>query len=172
MTMISIRLTLTVALLASSLCAQKDWVQRGGAQRTGYFPGGLKEAKRSKGAKQLKKEKQLQDAKHPKERRPEERAPMVFRVQLLLQEWEALDPALRALGSAQIRQLTRYHRRDLDALIDVYRASDRAGQEVIRAALWNSSEKDSSEEDLSEEDWSEDRARFERRLRRRFPSER
>ena len=76
--MISIRLTLTVALLAPSLCAQKDWVQRGGAQRTGYFPGGLKEAKRSKGAKQLKKEKQLQDAKHPKEKRPEERAPMVF----------------------------------------------------------------------------------------------
>ncbi len=101
-----------------------------------------------------------------------ERAPMVFRVQLLLQEWEALDPAMRALGSAQIRQLARYHRRDLDALIDVYRASDRAGQEVIRAALWDSSEKDSSEADLSEEDWSEDRARFEGRLRRRFPSER
>ena len=101
-----------------------------------------------------------------------ERAPMVFRVQLLLREWEALDPALRALGSAQIRQLTRYHARDLDALIDVYRASDRAGQEVIRASLSDSSEKDSWKEDSSEEDPSEDRARFERRLRRRFPNQR
>jgi len=98
-----------------------------------------------------------------------ERAPMLFRVQVLLREWEALDPELRALANAQIRQLTRYGQRDLDALIDVYRASDRAGKEVISAALSGSS---AARSDLSEGNSSgeEDRARFERRLRRRFPS--
>ena len=40
-------LTLIVALLASSLCAQKDWVERGCVQRTGYFPGGLKGEKQA-----------------------------------------------------------------------------------------------------------------------------
>ena len=91
-----------------------------------------------------------------------ERAPMLFRIQILLREWETLDPELRALGNAQIRQLSRYNQRDLDALIDVYQASDRAGREIIWAALSDLSERGSPGE--------EDRARFERRLRQKIPS--
>lgn len=85
-----------------------------------------------------------------------ERAPMGFRLQLILREWDAVDPEMRALGRMQIRQLARYDRRALDTLTDAYLASSRAGREIIRATL------DSS---------PQDRVRFERRLRSRTQSE-
>ena len=81
---------------------------------------------------------------------------MVFRLQLVLREWDALDPEMRALGRVQIRQLVRYDHRALDALTDVYLASSRTGREIIRAALASS---------------AQDRVRFERRLRRKTQSE-
>jgi hypothetical protein len=84
-----------------------------------------------------------------------ERAPMVFRVQLILREWEALDPEMQALGSVQIRQLCRYGRHALDALVEVYLASGQAGREVLLGVLAGS---------------PEDHARFERRLRRKTQS--
>ncbi len=66
---------------------------------------------------------------------PLERAPMVFRLQLILREWDALDPEMRALGRVQIRQLASHDPRALDALTDVYRASSGAEQEIICATL-------------------------------------
>jgi hypothetical protein len=84
-----------------------------------------------------------------------ERAPMAFRVQLILREWEVLDPEMHALGSMQIRQLCRYGHHALDALVDVYLASDPAGREILLGALADS---------------PEDHARFERRLRRKTQS--
>ena len=81
---------------------------------------------------------------------------MVFRLQLILREWDVLDPEMRALGRVQIRQLARYDPRALDALTDVYLASSRAGREIIRAALASS---------------PEERVRFERRLRRKTQSD-
>ena len=84
-----------------------------------------------------------------------ERAPMVFRLQLILREWEALGSEMHALGRLQIRRLSGDDQRAVDALVDVYLASDRAGREVIRAVL---------------ERFSEGHARFERRVRYRSRS--
>ena len=85
-----------------------------------------------------------------------ERAPMVFRLQLILREWDALDPEMRALGRVQIRQLARHDPRALDALTDVYLVSSGTSREIIRAALASS---------------PEERVRFERRLRRKTRGE-
>ena len=85
-----------------------------------------------------------------------ERAPMVFRLQLILREWDALDPEMRALGRVQIRQLASHDQRALDALTDVYRVSSGTGREIIRATLASS---------------PEERARFERRLRHKTRGE-
>jgi len=81
---------------------------------------------------------------------------MVFRLQLILREWDALDSEMRALGRVQIRQLASHDPRALDALINVYLASSRTGQEIIRATLAAS---------------PEERVRFERRLRRKTRGE-
>ena len=85
-----------------------------------------------------------------------ERSPMAFRLQLILREWEAVDPELRALGIEQIRQLARYGSRALDALVDIYLASGQAGRDVITEILARS---------------PENRIRFERRLRQKTKSD-
>lgn len=84
-----------------------------------------------------------------------ERAPIAFRLQLILREWEAVDPEMRALGIAQIGQLIRYGHRSLDALVDVYMASGQVGRDVITEVLARS---------------PDDRTRFEQRLRRKTTS--
>ncbi len=80
-----------------------------------------------------------------------ERAPMAFRLQLILQEWEALDAEMRVAGRAEIRQLARYGRAGLDALVDAYRSS--GGSEIIHEVLAEA---------------PEDLVRFERRLKREW----
>ena len=80
-----------------------------------------------------------------------EYAPMRFRLQLILREWQALDPEMRAAGRAEVRRLARYGQRGLDALVDVYLASEGAGSEIIGEVLAGA---------------PQDRVRFERRLER------
>ena len=64
-----------------------------------------------------------------------ERSPMAFRLQLMLREWPALDPEMRALARREIRQLTRHGPGGIDALVEVYRGLNLAGREVVQAVL-------------------------------------
>lgn len=49
-----------------------------------------------------------------------------FQLDLILREWDALGPGLRAAGRDRIRELTRHGDPGYDALVDVYLASPRA----------------------------------------------
>jgi hypothetical protein len=65
---------------------------------------------------------------------PREPGARIFRLQLVLREWERLGPELREPARVQARELAR-HLRSIGALIEVYRAATPEQQAVILSAL-------------------------------------
>lgn len=61
---------------------------------------------------------------------------LAFRLELILQEWDALGPAFHEAARGQIQEMTRHGRPGYDALVDIYRVSPRAA--VIDGALADS----------------------------------
>ncbi len=63
-----------------------------------------------------------------------ERAPMAFRLQLLLSTWSGVEERLREAGLLQVRELAR-HPASVPLLVEVYRSAAPGAREIILSAL-------------------------------------